>query len=166
MKFKGVKFLIAVSLLYAVVGALHSEKSVAALEKSGMVLTKIGPILLIVIFITAVIDYFFNPKDVAAHLGEKCSLKGWLIALAAGIASHGPMYAWYPMIEDLKRHGLRKGLIATFFYARSIKVPLLPIMIDYFGLAFTFVLTLYILIASVIQGILIDRLCSKINRCD
>jgi len=158
MKFKGVKFLVAVSLLYAVVGALHSEKSVAALEKSGIVLAKIGPILLIVVFVTALIDYFFDPKDVAAHLGEKSGLKGWLIALAAGIASHGPMYAWYPMIEDLKNHGMRDGLVATFFYARAVKVPLLPIMIDYFGLVFTVVITLYTLIAAWIQGWLIDRI--------
>ena len=158
MKFKGVKFLVAVSLLYAVVGTLHSEKFLAALEKSGMVLAKIGPILLIVVFVTALIDYFFDPKDVAAHLGEKSGLKGWLIALAAGIASHGPMYAWYPMIEDLKNHGMRDGLVATFFYARAVKVPLLPIMIDYFGLVFTVVITLYTLIAAWIQGWLIDRI--------
>ncbi|WP_353662565.1 permease [Hydrogenimonas sp. SS33] len=158
MKFKGVKFLVAVSLLYAVVAALHHEKSIEALEKSGMVLAKIGPILLIVVFVTAVINYFFDPKDVAAHLGEKSGLKGWLIALAAGIASHGPMYAWYPMIEDLKRHGMRDGLVATFFYARAVKVPLLPIMIDYFGLAFTLIITLYTLIAALVQGWLIDRM--------
>lgn len=28
---------------------------------------------------------------------------------------------------------VRDGLIATFFYARAIKLPLLPLMIDYFG---------------------------------
>jgi uncharacterized membrane protein YraQ (UPF0718 family) len=164
MKFKGVKFLMAVLVLYAVVAALHHEKLITALEKSGMVLVKIGPILLIVIFLTAMINYFFDPKDAAVHLGDKSGLKGWLIALAAGIASHGPMYAWYPMIEDLKRHGLRDGLVATFFYARAVKVPLLPIMIDYFGLTFTAIITVYTLIAAVVQGILIDQIHNKSNK--
>jgi hypothetical protein len=48
----------------------------------------------------------------------------------------------YPLLEDLRGHGMRDGLIVVFFASRTIKIPLLPIMIDYFGWVFTLVLTL------------------------
>ncbi|BBG65907.1 hypothetical protein NNO_1204 [Hydrogenimonas sp.] len=166
LKFRGLPFLGIVVLIYVTLFLFHSQKTFLALEKSFGVMIEILPIFLIVILFTALINYYFKSEDVAAHLGKESGFKGWVIALTAGIISHGPMYAWYPMLEDLKKHGLKNGLIATFFYARSIKVPLLPIMIDYFGLAFTLFLSLYILIASVIQGFLIDWLCAKSNHCD
>jgi ABC-type amino acid transport system permease subunit len=58
---------------------------------------------------------------------------------------------------------MRYGLMAAFFYARAIKVPLLPIMVSYFGLAFTVLLSFYILVAAWIQGWLVDRLCANCN---
>jgi len=60
------------------------------------------------------------------------------------------------MMQDMRSHGLKDGLIATFMYARAVKLPLLPFMVDLFGLLFTIVMTLYILIAAVLQGKVID----------
>jgi len=164
MKLKGIPLFVAVVLLYIVAYFLNSQKLFQALYESGLVLLKIIPIFLLVILFTAIINYFFKPKEIAHYLGKNSGWKGWAVSLIAGILSHGPMYAWYPMIEDLKQHGLKKGLIATFFYARSIKIPLLPIMIDYFGLLFTIVLITYTLIASLIQGWLIELLNIKSSR--
>lgn len=62
----------------------------------------------------------------------------------------------YPLLEDLRGHGMRDGLIVVFFASRTIKIPLLPIMIDYFGWVFTLVLTLYILVSAIIQGLLLE----------
>jgi len=58
----------------------------------------------------------------------------------------------------MRSHGLKDGLIATFMYARAVKLPLLPFMVDLFGLMFTIIMTLYILIAAVFQGKVIDAL--------
>ena len=163
MKFRGLRLLAAVGAVYVLFYLFNADKTIPALQKSGAVLVKILPVLLLVILFTALINFFLKPKEIASHLGEESGVKGWAIALIAGIISHGPMYAWYPMPEDLKQHGLKNGLIGAFFYSRAVKIPLLPIMIDYFGFAFTAILTVYILFASVIQGLLIDRLCRKYN---
>ncbi len=163
IRWRGRKFLAGVLLLYFFLFLADQHATEAALFKTAKVIAEITPILLIVIFFTALINRLFRPEALAKHLGQESGLRGWLIALFAGILSHGPMYAWYPMIEDLKKHGLRDGLIVTFFYARSIKIPLLPLMIAYFGLGFTVLLSLYTVIASLLQGLILDRLC---GRCD
>jgi uncharacterized membrane protein YraQ (UPF0718 family) len=159
IKFRGLKFFALVFVLYAVLALFFSERTAEALGKSLDILSWILPVFLVVILFTAAINYFLKPKEIARHLGEESGMKGWLIAMTAGIISHGPMYAWYPMIEDLKKHGLKNGLIATFFYARSLKLPLLPLMIEYFGWAFTVTLSVYVLIASLVQGVLIELGC-------
>lgn len=108
---------------------------------------------MVVILFTSILNYFIKPKQIARHLGHESGLRGWFWALAAGVISHGPMYAWYPLIEDLRSHGMKDEFIVVFFASRAIKIPLLPFMIDYFGLLFTIVLSFYMLLGALIQGI-------------
>ncbi len=158
MKPKGIKLFLVVASLYLSLFFLFPQKALLALEKSGSVLAKIGPILILVVLLSAFINLLIKPERFAKYFGKESGMQGWVIALAAGIISHGPMYAWYPMIEDLKKHGLKNSFITVFFYARAVKVPLLPIMIDYFGIGFTSILTLYTLLAALLQGFIIEKL--------
>ncbi|HHD73071.1 MAG TPA: permease [Epsilonproteobacteria bacterium] len=159
VKFRGLRFFLFVFLLYLLLYFSYPGKTLAGLGKAAEILTWILPLFVVVILFTAMINFFLKPKQIASHLGQESGIKGWLIAMLAGVISHGPMYAWYPMIEDLKKHGLKSGLIATFFYARALKVPLLPLMIEYFGWVFTVTLSVYILISSLLQGMLIESWC-------
>jgi len=156
---KGLPFLFIVLVLYIVLYFLYPQKTLFSFAKSYHLFMRVLPIFGIVIVVTALINLLVDPKKFSKHLGKDAGFKGWMIALVAGVLSHGPMYAWYPMFSELKKHGLRNGLIATFFYARAVKLPLLPLMADYFGIAFTAILTLYILIASLLQGFIIDKIC-------
>ena len=156
LQFKGAKFSLLVVFFYLVLFFINSEKAASALQKSGFVLVKLIPIFLAVIILTSVVNYFLKPQQIVKYFGEKSGIMSWVYALLGGIVSHGPMYAWYPMLKDMKSQGLRDGLIATFFYARAIKLPLLPLMIDYFGLIFTVVLSVYILLGAYAQGRLIE----------
>jgi len=156
-RFMGLRLLGFVLLLYLGLWAAGSAGVLPALYKAGRILETLLPILAVVVFISAGINRLLDPKKLAKHLGEESGIRGWLIALGTGVLSHGPMYAWYPLIQDLRRHGMRDGLVAAFFYARAIKVPLLPMMVAYFGLDFTIVLTVLTLVAAWLQGLVMDR---------
>lgn len=156
LQFKGAKFFILVVFVYLVLFFINSEKTVAALQQGNSLLLKLLPVFLTVIVLTAVINYFLRPQQIVKHFGQESGIMGWFYALFGGVLSHGPMYAWYPMLQDMKSHGLRDGLIVTFLYARAIKLPLLPLMIDYFGLIFTTVLLIYILVGAYVQGRLME----------
>ena len=157
--FKGLPFFFLVLLVYICLYFFYPSKIILSLEKSYHLFIRVLPIFGIVIVATAIINLFVDPKKFSKHLGKEAGIKGWIISMAAGVISHGPMYAWYPMFSELKKHGLKNGFIATFFYARAVKLPLLPLMADYFGMGFTIILTLYILIASLLQGIIIEKIC-------
>ncbi|MBE0575545.1 MAG: permease [Desulfuromonadales bacterium] len=159
--FQGTYFLLLVLAAYISLFFFNSNMSLHALQKSGHILLKVLPIFMVVIIFTALLNYVLQPKQIVKHLGEKSGARGWLVALFAGIISHGPMYAWYPLIKDLRSQGLRDGLIVVFFYARAIKLPLLPLMLDYFGTGFTLVLSVYILIGALLQGWIFEQLARK-----
>ncbi len=154
--FKGIKFFGFVVLCYILLFIFKEDRAIVALDKSFSVIEILVPIFGIVIFLMAVIGYLSQGRSKLGNLAKQKGLKGWFWALFIGLLSHGPMYAWYPMLADLRQKGLKDGYITTFFYARAVKLPLLPLMVDYFGLTFTIVLTFYIVIASLIQGWLIE----------
>ena len=154
--FKGVKFLIIVFILYIILLLSDTNHALPALQKAGSILLSLIPLFLLIIILTALINYFLKPKQIIKLFGKDSGAKGVFYALVGGIISHGPMYAWYGMMQDMRTHGLKDGLIATFMYARAVKLPLLPFMIDMFGLLFTIVMTLYILVVAVLQGKVID----------
>ncbi len=150
-------------ILYGAVLLTDPSVARAALDKSLNVLKMIAPILLLVFFLMALMNTFIKPKSIARHLGKESGLKGWFFALAGGVLSHGSSYIWYPMLSELRDHGARDGLIVAFFYARAIKLPWLPVMVGYFGIAFTLVLTFYILLGAWMQGLIADKMTAKSN---
>ncbi len=89
-------------------------------------------------------------------MGKESGIKGWVFAIFTGILSHGPVYVWFPLLKDLRKQGMRTGLVAVFLYNRAIKIPLLPVMIFYFGIEFTIILLIWMVVASVIEGKVIE----------
>ena len=147
-----------VALLYVVTFIMNVEAGKEALLAAWEILKMIAPILLLVFFLMALLNTFVDSKNIAKHLGAESGVRGWIIALLGGVLSHGPAYIWYPMLADLRKHGAKDGLVIAFFYTRSIKLPWLPLMISYFGLAFAVVLTLLVILAAWIQGIIADKI--------
>jgi len=153
-----VYFLGAVILLYVVLFLFTPEGVQKSLWASGSLLIRIIPVFLLVILVMAVIQYFLTPKTVSKYVGQGSGIKGWTLAICTGILSHGPIYAWYPVLKELRQHGMRSGLVAAFLYNRAIKIPLLPVMVYYFGIQFVGILLVWMILASVVEGKLIEMI--------
>jgi len=154
----GIYFLVFIMLLYAVLFLLDSSKIYKSLQVSLDVLTQILPVLTMVILLMWISSYLLKPKTVSKYLGKESGVRGWILAASFGIVSHGSIYVWYPLLKEMRGHGMRDGLIAVFLYNRAVKIPLIPVMIYYFGAVFVSVLTVYTVIASVIEGKMIEIL--------
>ncbi len=160
----GYIMLLIVLGLYGILYFVHADKTVQALEATFGVFKTVAPILLVVFFLMAFLNTFIDEKSVAKHLGDDSGFKGWFIALFGGVLSHGPGYIWYPMLQELRKKGALDGLIVAFLYARSIKLPWLPLMISYFGLTFTVVLTFYVLVGAFVQGVFAGKIMNEAKK--
>lgn len=146
-------FLLAVCALYGVIALIDPDYARAATVSFwGMSKALLLALLLVFAFLVLLNLSDGMQKRLAAATGEHSGLKGWWLAIVGGVLSHGPVYAWYPLLGELKSSGMRPALLAAFLYARSIKLPWLPIMVHYFGLGYTVVFTLYIIAFSVVNG--------------
>ncbi len=157
-KYNEIYFLGTVVFIYFLLFFSHPKNIEKSLKVSANALVQIFPSLLLIILLMGIMNYFVNPRTVSKYVGKGSGIKGWFLAIFAGILSHGPVYAWYPLLRDLRGQGMKSGLIAVFLYNRAIKIPLLPLMVYYFKIPFVIILTGYIIIASIIQGHIIQKI--------
>ena len=120
------------------------------------VLKMVLPIILVVFFLMGLVNITVDKEKISRHFGKESGWRGWFYAVVAGILSHGPAYVWYPFLQNLREHGAKDSLVFAFLYARAIKLPWIPLMISYFGWAFTLFFSLYIIVASVVQGLIVE----------
>ena len=156
----GVQFLGFIIILYLIASLIDLGKTIDAAGFSGTLLYQILPILLLVFVLLFVTNLLVTPRWVKAHLGKDSGPKGWLIASIGGVLSVGSIYPWLALLKDLKDKGMRPALIAVFLYNRGIKLPLLPMLIHYFGLTYTVLLASYMTVFSLLGGLLIEKLLS------
>ena len=154
----GLLFLATVIALYGITFTLDSQLALAALEFAGKMLYQMIPVLAVVFVLIFVSNLLLHPDWVRAQVGKGSGLRGWAIAVISGVLSVGPVYPWYALLGDLKAKGMRTALIAVFLYSRGIKLPLLPLMIHYFGMAFTLVLAAYLTLFSLFGGLILEKL--------
>ena len=153
-----VKFLAVVVALYILLAFYDFALFQNVLYKFAELFLKVAPILVLVFVIMSLLNLYLQPGTVKKMLGTSAGPKGWAVAMIGGVLSAGPIYMWYPLLEDLKKKGMKDSLAAAFLCARAIKIPLLPMMIYYFGWTFTATLCISILIFSVIGGVIVEKL--------
>jgi uncharacterized membrane protein YraQ (UPF0718 family) len=158
----GAVMLIIVVLIYIALYLMGVDSVFLALKYSLKTLKKLSFVFVVVFVMMFLIDMFVDDKKISKYFNKK-GIKAYLIAMIAGVLSHGSSYAWYPLLENLRKKGVKDSLIITFLYARSIKIPWIPMMIAYFGSGFTIILIIYTMIASLIQGLIVKQFEKDIN---
>lgn len=151
------KFFIMVCVLYVIYFIFNQGLVMSAIAGTGKMFYRLLPILALVFFIQVITNLYLTKERVGSFLGHQSGRAGWLYSAVAGILVTGPPYILYPLLSDLKKKGMKKELMAVFLYNRNVSPPFIPIMIFYFGLAFTFIISVYIVLFSVLNGILISR---------
>lgn len=151
-------FLIFVILICLIIAIINVSSMVSALNIFFSIILKIIPVFILVFILMFILNIFLTSEGVLKYLGKTSGIKGWIISVLGGILSVGPIYMWYPLLKNLRDRGMKYSLISTFLYNRAIKLPLLPLMVFYFGVQFTFLLTLFMVIFSVFNGLIVGKL--------
>jgi uncharacterized membrane protein YraQ (UPF0718 family) len=165
-KYPGIYFLGAVLFLYFIISLYTPGNIAKSLKASLDMFIHVLPALVLIVFFMGIVNHFVYPGTLSKYVGEGSGVKGWVLAICTGILSHGPIYAWYPLLRRLRDQGMKSGLIAVFLYNRAIKIPLLPVIIYYFGITFVVILAIYLTIGSVVQGYIVEIIEANIPNND
>jgi uncharacterized membrane protein YraQ (UPF0718 family) len=155
------RFLLLVLALYLLAGLVDPNLARDALFGFATMMLRVLPLLALVFLVLFAVNLFLKPERLRRYLGADSGLRGWLWAMVAGIFISGPPYVLYPMLEDFRKQGVRSALLAVFLYNRNVKIQYLPAMAYYFGIRYTVVLSVYIILFSIISGKLVEMLVEK-----
>ena len=137
------------------------DKAIEALGRSGKIFLHITAPVTLAFCLIVVINLFLKPTHVARFLGRESGIRGMVFSAIAGIISMGPIYAWYPLLKDLREKGAAKFLVAIFLGNRAVKPFLMPIMISYFGWVYVLILTFFTITGSVATGYIVRVLVKE-----
>ena len=143
-------------IIYAIFLFISPVKTGQAIKSSGNVFMSMLVPLGLVFVIMLLINLFLKPAAVAKFLGKGSGIRGIALSAAAGIISTGPIYAWYPLLKDLRDKGAGESSITIFLYNRAVKPFLLPVMIGYFGWIYVTILIIVTILTSVVVGFFIS----------
>lgn len=149
-------FLGAVLVLYGLVALIEPLAAARAWEQFDRTMRQLLPMLGGIFILLLLVDRLADRRRVMRLLGEGSGLRGWLTAVIGGIIAAGPAYLWFGLAAELRAMGMRNGLVVTFLYCRAVKLPLLPLLIHYFGPAYTLALTGYLILFALISGVLAE----------
>jgi uncharacterized membrane protein YraQ (UPF0718 family) len=147
--------------IYGVLFAVAPDKAFEAIGRSGKIFLHIALPIALVFCLMVVMNLYLKPSHIAKFLGKRAGIKGILLSTAAGIFSMGPIYAWYPLLKNLREKGAANTLLAIFLGNRAVKPFLLPIMISYFGWTYVVILTFFTITGSVVAGFFIRILLKE-----
>ncbi len=152
-------FPLGVGCLYGAGMMVAPEKTIRAWSLCCSMAEQLAIPLCLALVTMVAFNRYVSPALVARFLGQNTGLKGILLSSLAGILSMGPIYAWYPLFKSLKDKGAATFIIANFIGCRSIKPPLFPVLIGYFGWRFASVFVVTSLTVALATASIVARAC-------
>lgn len=120
------KLLVLVAAAYAVLFLVAPQKAIGAFQSSLYYLWEMVQVLPVIFVFTVVIEAWIPKSVIMKGLGEKSGVRGWLLSLALGSLSAGPMYAAFPIGKMLMNKGASvTNLVILLSSWAVIKVPML-----------------------------------------
>ena len=160
---RGLLFPALVLVAYGILFAVMPDKAALGLKSSGNIIVNMIVPLILVFILMLLLNLFLKPAQIVKFFGREAGVKGVILSTAAGIISAGPIYAWYPLLKDLREKGAANSLLAIFLGNRAVKPFLLPIMISYFGWLYVLILTVFTVLGSIVVGYFVGILVKVEN---
>ena len=131
------KLLVLVAAVYALLFLISPQKAVDAFQSSLYYLWEMVQVLPVIFVFTVVIEAWIPKSVIMKGLGEKSGVRGWLLSLALGSLSAGPIYAAFPLGMMLMNKGASvTNLVILLSSWAVIKVPMLANEAKFLGAQF------------------------------
>lgn len=124
---------------------------------------QIIPLLLIVYIFIFIFNIIIKNDYIKNKIEKSSTITKYVIVILLWIISTWPVYMWFPMLKKLHEHGIKYEHIASFIYARAIKIPFLAAMFFYFWIKYTILFNWTILFLAILIWLIINLLSNFIN---
>jgi uncharacterized membrane protein YraQ (UPF0718 family) len=141
----------------------YPAKTLAAVEEGFILLLKMLPMFLCVVFFSSFLALFLSPKTIQKYLGKESGFWGIVLAAILGTVIVGPLWILFPLFEMLLKKGARISVVGAIVGAFAIKTPWIPYAISFLGAKFVLISVVLILAYAVVEGLLMEKILLKMN---
>ncbi|MHB9149216.1 MAG: permease [Thermoleophilia bacterium] len=150
--------LVVVVGLYLWAFVADSQGAVRALASGGRVFMSVVLIIVSVFGILGLFQVWVDKKKVAAHLGERAGLGTVVLGAAFGTVLVGPVYVIFPLLFAIRAHGARWAVVTAVLTAWAVKIPMVPLEVQFLGWRFSLARTVLTFVGAIIMGFLVEWL--------
>ena len=126
------------------------------------------PTIVAVAYFTGIINVWLNQKTIAKWIGRESGIKGRFLGMLFGTFMVGPVFVFFPFMNELIGKGAEVGVIITVIGSWTVKINWLPFGISVLGWKFIVVMNLLIMAFALLNGYLISWILkvTKYNSLD
>ncbi|MEJ2200592.1 MAG: permease [Desulfuromonadaceae bacterium] len=148
--------LLATLLLYGWAFTAQPQRAAQALAFGISTLFSVVLLILAVMGLVGLTQVWISREQVARLLGHEAGLKALLVAALCGTVLIGPAYLIFPLLMGIRRQGARWAVIGTVLAAYAVKIPMIPLEIEFLGWRFSLFRTLLTILLAIPCGLILE----------
>lgn len=152
---------LAVLLLYLWALAVDPERAAEALWRGATLFADVAVLVLAVMGLVGLVQVWISRELVARLLGKEGGWRALLVAVACGTLLIGPPYVIFPLLMSLRVQGARWAVITAVLGAYAVKVPMIPLEIEFLGVGFSVWRSLLTVAMAIPLGLGVEALMER-----
>ncbi|NIQ98019.1 MAG: hypothetical protein GWO11_05940 [Desulfuromonadales bacterium] len=147
--------------LYLLAFAADPDKAVAAAQTA---LRTFGSVFLLVVAVmglVGLVQVWISREMVARLLGREGGLRALVLAAVCGTMLIGPAYILFPLLMSIRTYGARWAVVVTVLAAYAVKVPMIPLEMEFLGWPFSLLRLGLTLATAIPLGLAVEAVMVK-----
>lgn len=152
--------------LYAWAFYVDPERAGRALTIGARTLASVALLIVSVMGLVGLTQVWISRERVAGLLGHEAGFKALLISALCGTVLIGPAYLIFPLLMSIHRQGARWAVIGTVLAAYAVKIPMIPLEIEFLGWGFSLARSLLTILFAIPCGLALEAFLQRTPRND
>ncbi|AMV73833.1 hypothetical protein JCM30471_22530 [Desulfuromonas carbonis] len=145
-----------VGILYLWALTVDPARTWQALRVSAALFASVAMIIVAVFGLAGLIQVWLDRERVARLLGREGGIRALLLAALFGTLLIGPSYVIFPLLKTVREQGARWAVLGIVLAAWAVKIPMLPLEMEFLGWRFSLARSLLTLLFAFPIGLLLE----------
>ena len=134
------------------------ERAFAALGVALRTFGSVLPLVFAVMGLIGLIQALTSPERVSRLLGREGGWRALCLAALCGMVLIGPAYLIFPLLMSIRRQGARWAVIVTVLASYAVKVPMIPLEIEFLGWQFSLARSVLTILFAIPCGLAVEAI--------
>jgi uncharacterized membrane protein YraQ (UPF0718 family) len=145
-------------LLYGWAFAVSPGGAKEALAIGARTFGSVALLIVAVMGLVGLTQVWISRDAVSRLLGREAGIKALILSALCGTMLIGPAYLIFPLLMSIHRQGARWAVIVTVLAAYAVKIPMIPLEIEFLGWGFSLTRSLMTVLFAIPCGLAVEAI--------